>query len=102
MIPFAFASAGTLTSTCVDGTLGSGNCTPGRVTFNSSAYSTIVHVNVTKSTGEVYDDFDYDASSGVLNFTETLLRGWYTITITANGSATTQTVTVGSWGDDND
>ncbi len=100
LIPLALVgSPSGLTWTCVDGTLDSGACTPGRVAFTGAGYPAVVHVNVTNnSNGAVYDDFDYDNSAGTLSFTETLLSGTYSVTITGSGTYTSQTVTSGSSG----
>ena len=86
-----------LTVSCGDGTGQSGNCAVGRVTFASSAYSGTVHVSVVRdSTGEVYDNFDYDASGGSIRFTQSLIPGGsYTVTLVSNGVNYTQTVTTG-------
>jgi len=68
-----------LTTTCVDGTLGNGNCYPGHVRFTGSGFPSLVHVLVKRGDGAVYDDFDYTA----VDFTETLYpAASYTVVIT--------------------
>jgi len=94
-----------LTITCNDGTGQNGNCAVGRVTFASSNYSGIVHVSVVRnSNGDVFDDFDYDASAGSIQFTQSLIpAGSYTVTLASNGVNYTQTITTGgSYGHDHD
>ena len=87
-----------LSVSCGDGTLGAGHCAVGRVTFSSPHYSGTVHINVVNVANQaVYDDFDYDASGGHLTFTESLIpAGTYQVTLTANGSTYTQTVSTGT------
>ena len=67
------------------------------VSFSGNGYASVVHINVLRnSDSSVYDDFDYDATAGSLNFTETLVPGGtYTVTITQSGSALSTTVTTG-------
>lgn len=86
-----------LAVTCGDGTGVGGNCAVGRVTFASSNYHGTVHVNVVRdATGDVYDDFDYDASAGNIRFTQSLIpAGSYTVTLVSDGTTYTQTVTTG-------
>ena len=81
--------------TCADG--GYQVCNPGRVTFTGSGYASVVHINVLRnSDSAVYDDFDYDATAGLLSFTETLVPAdTYTVTITQSGSALSTSVTTG-------
>jgi hypothetical protein len=47
-------------------------CVGGEIVFTSSGYPGLVHVTVTKSSGDAIDDADYTTSSGVLTFTENL------------------------------
>jgi len=98
LVPLALVGyQASLTLTCVDGTTGSGNCAAGHVTFTGYGYPSQVHITVTRnSTGDVYDDFDYDSSnSGNLNFTETLYPGdTYTVQIGTSSQVVT-TVTTG-------
>jgi hypothetical protein len=84
-----------LSWSCGDST-GSG-CAPGPVTFTGQNYPSTVHVHVVRnSNNEVYDDWDYDASNGTLNFTETLQPAdSYTVTISGDGVSSTQTVSTG-------
>ena len=88
-----------LTVTCADGRGEDGHCAVGRVTFASSSYSGTVHVSVVRdSTGDLYDDFDYDASAGSIRFTQSLIpAGSYTVTLVSNGTNYTQTVSTGGY-----
>jgi hypothetical protein len=98
LVPLALLAFTTsITWTCVDGTTDNGNCAVGHVTFTGAGYPSQVHVNVTRnSTGDVYDDFDYDASNGgALTFTETLYPAdTYTVQIGSTSQVIT-TVTTG-------
>lgn len=100
LAPLTLAGSGGLNWTCVDGTLGGGNCYPGHVHFTGVSYGSTIHINVARvNDGTVYDDFDYDASKGV-DFTETLYpAGTYAVTLVGYPYASTQTVTTGG-GDD--
>jgi hypothetical protein len=86
-----------LSITCLSGTTQWGTCAPGQVTFTGTNYPETVHVSVVRqSDGQVYDNADYNSIGGVLMFTETLVpAAQYSITITANNSSVTQTVTTG-------
>ena len=96
LAPLALVGSSWLTYTCVDGTLSSGNCSPGHVHFTGLGTPSTIHITVTRnSDGVVYDDFDYDASSGV-DFTEVLFpSNTYSITITGYPYAAAQSLTTG-------
>jgi hypothetical protein len=96
-----------LSQTCVDGASSNGNCAPGKVTFTGSSYPSQIHVQVTRySTGEAYDDWDYQAASdGTISFTETLYPAdYYRVTVTSNAGTEQYTVATGTpiWHRDND
>jgi len=93
------ASPAGLSVTCGDGTGEGGNCAVGRVTFSSQNYGGTVHVTVVRdANGEVYDNFDYDASAGEITFTETLIpHGSYTVTLSSSGVDYTQFVVTGGY-----
>ena len=81
----------------MDGITLSGNCAAGHVTFLGVGFPNQVHITVTRnSTGDIYDDFDYDATIlGILKFTETLYPGdTYTVQIGSTSQLVT-TVTTG-------
>jgi hypothetical protein len=71
------------------------------VHFTGNGTPSTIHITVTRnSDGTVYDDFDYDATSGV-DFTETLYpSGTYNVTLTGYPFAASQSVTTGG-GDSN-
>ena len=96
LAPLTLVGSGGLNYACVDGTLDGGGCYPGHVHFTGSGTPSTIHINVTRTdNGTVYDDFDYDATSGV-DFTETLYpSGTYNVTLTGYPYATSQTVTTG-------
>jgi hypothetical protein len=101
---FALLGFANLTSTCLEGTVGNGddnngNCAAGRVSFSGSGFPATVHINVSRnSTGEVIDDYDYEAAGGTIEFTETLVPAdTYSVRLTgANGLTVTRNVTTGS------
>jgi hypothetical protein len=101
LVPLALvAYQASISLTCLEGITFGGNCAAGRVTFLGVGYPSQVHINVTRnSTGDVYDDFDYDSSNlGILKFTETLYPGdTYTVKI----GTTSQVVTTVTTGDGN-
>jgi hypothetical protein len=101
LVPLALVGyQASIALTCVDGVTYGGNCAAGHVTFLGVGFPNQVHITVTRnSTGDVYDDFDYDASTGgILKFTETLYPGdTYTVQI----GTTSQTVTTVTTGDGN-
>jgi len=96
LAPLTLVGSGGLNWTCVDGTLDGGNCYPGHVHFTGNGTPSTIHITVTRmSDGTIYDDFDYDATSGV-DFTETLYpRGTYNVTLTGYPFAASQSVTTG-------
>jgi hypothetical protein len=96
LAPLTLVGSGGLNYTCLDGTLGGGHCYPGHVHFTGQGTPSTIHVTVARdSDGVIYDDFDYDATSGV-NFTETLYPSdTYNITITGYPFAASQSVTTG-------
>jgi hypothetical protein len=100
LVPLALvAYQVSISLTCVDGITLGGNCVAGHVTFLGLGYPNQVHITVTRnSTGDIYDDFDYDASGGgILKFTETLYPGdTYTVQI----GSSSQVVTTVTTGDD--
>jgi hypothetical protein len=100
LAPLTLVGSGGLNYTCIDGTMGGGNCYPGHVHFTGQGTPSNIHITVTRNDdSSVYDDFDYDASNGV-DFTEVLYpRGGYTVTLTGYPYASSQTVTTG--GDNN-
>jgi len=98
---FTLLGFASLTSTCLEGTVGdgNGNCAAGRVSFSGSGYPPMVHINVSRnSSGEVIDDYDYDAAGGTIQFVETLVPAdTYVVrlTNTDTGLVVTRTVTTG-------
>ena len=102
---FTLLGFANLNTTCLEGQAGNGednnsNCAAGRVSFTGGGYPAMVHINVSRdSTGEVIDDYDYDASSGTIQFTETLVpAGTYNIRLTSsNGLIVVKSVTTGSY-----
>jgi hypothetical protein len=98
---FSLLGSGGINATCLEGRVGNeddGNCAAGRVSFTGSGYPNSVHITVTRgSTGEVIDDYDYESSVGMIEFTETLVPAdTYNVRLTAsNGLLVTKNVTTG-------
>ena len=105
---FSLLGSGGINATCLEGMAGNeddGNCAAGRVSFSGTGYPTSVHITVTRgSTGEVIDDYDYESSVGMIEFTETLVPAdtylvpadTYNVRLTAsNGLLVTKNVTTG-------
>jgi hypothetical protein len=99
LAPLTLVGSGSLTWTCVDGTMDNGNCYPGHVHFTGVPYASTIHINVIRNADStIYDDFDYDASGGV-DFTEVLYpAGRYTVTLAGYPYATSQAISTGSEG----
>jgi hypothetical protein len=99
-------SPSALTYTCLDGTTNFGTCAPSRVSFSGTGYPAAVHVSVVRNSDQAsYDDFDYDATTGTLAFTETLYpSGTYTVTVSYSTGSSSVTVTTGAptWRHDDD
>jgi hypothetical protein len=99
---FALVGSPGLTWTCLEGQIGNegnGYCAPGRVAFTGSGFLSSVHITVSRtSSGEVIDDYNYDASGGTIQFTETLVPAdTYIVQLTgANGLVVSRNVTTGS------
>ena len=68
------------------------------MSFSGSGYPNSVHITVTRGTsGEVIDDYNYESSIGIIEFTETLVPAdAYNVRLTAtNGLLVAKNVTTG-------
>ena len=100
---FTLLGFASLNTTCLEGQTGNGennnsSCAPGRVSFSGYGYANMVHITVSRaSSGEVIDDYDYEASGGAINFTETLVPAdTYNLRLTdSNGTVVSRSVTTG-------